>query len=104
MPFLSRPDEIKKADLSSLELLDFGKVGLGSVATTTLVMTNTTAIRTSYSIHVQHFIAAKPPTPPDGMYLVALPFLLTYILYLFNNNLYNTGVVSQDKLSNKPLK
>ncbi|KAK3726413.1 hypothetical protein QZH41_019666, partial [Actinostola sp. cb2023] len=60
------PDEIKKVDLNTPQLLDFGVVCLGDVATTTLVMTNTTAIRARYSIHVQHFTAAKPPTPPDG--------------------------------------
>lgn len=62
-----RPDEIKEASLDDRELLlDFETVALASSPRTTLVITNTSAIRARFSLEMDHFKAAKPPTPPDG--------------------------------------
>ncbi|XP_031565846.1 deleted in lung and esophageal cancer protein 1-like [Actinia tenebrosa] len=62
------PDEIKTAniDSSSTNMIEFGKMFLGEERKATVVMTNTTAIRARFSVHVNHFTAAKPPTPPEG--------------------------------------
>ncbi|XP_048580368.1 deleted in lung and esophageal cancer protein 1 isoform X2 [Nematostella vectensis] len=64
---LRRPDEIKTVDIESTPLLlEFETVPLGEQGKATLVMTNTSAIRARYSLHVEHFKAAKPPSPPEG--------------------------------------
>lgn len=65
---LDRPDEIKEASLDDRELLlDFETVALASCPRTTLVITNTSAIRAHFCIEMDYFKAAKPPTPPDGV-------------------------------------
>ena len=65
--FLFRPEEIKETSLDNRELLlDFETVPLASCPRTTLVLTNTSAIRARFSLEMDHFKAAKPPTPPDG--------------------------------------
>ena len=65
--FLFRPEEIKETSLDNRELLlDFETVPLASCPRTTLVLTNTSAIRARFSLEMDHFNAAKPPTPPDG--------------------------------------
>ena len=65
--FLFRPDEIKETSLDNRELLlDFETVALASCPRTTLVLTNTSAIRARFSLEMDHFKAAKPPTPPLG--------------------------------------
>ena len=62
-----RPDEIKEASLDDRELLlDFETAALASCPRTTLVITNTSAIKARFSLEMDHFKAAKPPTPPDG--------------------------------------
>ena len=67
--FLFRPDEISEASLEDRTLLlDFETVPLASCPRTTLVLTNTSAIKASFSIELDHFKAAKPPTPPEGIY------------------------------------
>ncbi|XP_073236262.1 deleted in lung and esophageal cancer protein 1-like isoform X3 [Porites lutea] len=64
---LERPDEIREASLEDREmLLDFETVPLASCPRTTLVLTNTSAIKATFSIQLDHFKAAKPPTPPEG--------------------------------------
>jgi len=64
---LDRPEEIKETSLDNRELLlDFETVPLASCPRTTLVLTNTSAIRARFSLEMDHFNAAKPPTPPDG--------------------------------------
>ncbi|XP_078378630.1 deleted in lung and esophageal cancer protein 1-like isoform X2 [Oculina patagonica] len=64
---LDRPEEIKETSLDDRELLlDFETVPLASCPRTTLVLTNTSAIRARFSLEMDHFKAAKPPTPPDG--------------------------------------
>lgn len=65
--FLFRPEEIKETSLDNRELLlDFETVPLASCPRATLVLTNTSAIRARFSLEMDHFNAAKPPTPPDG--------------------------------------
>ena len=66
-PFLSRPEEIKQTSLDDRELLlDFETVPLASCPRTTLVLTNTSAIRARFDLELDHFRGRKPPTPPDG--------------------------------------
>lgn len=68
--FLFRPEEIKETSLDDRELLlDFETVPLASCPRTTLVLTNTSAIRARFSLELDNFKAAKPPTPPDGTYI-----------------------------------
>ena len=58
---------MKEASLDDRELLlDFETVALASCPRTTLVITNTSAIRAHFCIEMDYFKAAKPPTPPDG--------------------------------------
>lgn len=58
---------MKEASLDDRELvLDFETVPLASCPRTTLVLTNTSAIRARFDLELDHFRAAKPPTPPSG--------------------------------------
>ena len=71
-PFF-RPEEIKGTSLDDRELLlDFETVTLGSCPHTTLVLTNTSAIRARFSLELEYFRAAKPLSPPDGECTVGL--------------------------------
>lgn len=64
---LERPEEIKETSLDDRDLLlDFETVPLASCPRATLVLTNTSAIRARFSVELNYFRAAKPPTPPDG--------------------------------------
>ncbi|XP_074623643.1 deleted in lung and esophageal cancer protein 1-like isoform X1 [Acropora palmata] len=64
---VERPEEIKETSPDDRQLLlDFGAVPLASCPRTILVLTNTSAIQASFSIEMNYFRAAKPPTPPDG--------------------------------------
>ena len=68
--FPFRPEEIKETSLEDRKLLlDFETVPLASCPRTTLVLTNTSAIRARFSLEMDHFKAAKPPTPPEGEYI-----------------------------------
>ena len=66
-----RPEEIKETSLDDRDLLlDFETVQLASCPRATLVLTNTSAIRARFSVELNYFRAAKPPTPPDGKNVV----------------------------------
>lgn len=65
--YFYRPEEIKETSLDDRQLLlDFEAVPLASCPRTILVLTNTSAIQASFTIEMNYFRAAKPPTPPDG--------------------------------------
>lgn len=46
--------------------LNYGKTCLGETPRALLILTNKTAIATKFSVAVEHFCAARTPTPPTG--------------------------------------
>jgi hypothetical protein len=46
--------------------LNYGKTSLGETPRALLILTNKTAIATKFDIVVEHFSAARTPTPPTG--------------------------------------
>ena len=46
--------------------LNYGKTTIGETPKAVVVLTNKTAIATKYSVTVNHFCAARIPTPPTG--------------------------------------
>ena len=46
--------------------LNYGTTGLGETPKALVILTNKTAIATKFNIAVEHFCAARAPTPPTG--------------------------------------
>lgn len=62
--------------------LDFGKTYIGETPKTLLILKNETAIKTTYSIEVEHFHPGRTPTPPLGIGYVLKPRRAIHEKYL----------------------
>lgn len=47
-------------------VINYGKTNLGETPKAQLILTNKTAIATKFDVAVEHFSAARTPTPPTG--------------------------------------
>ncbi|XP_028403887.1 deleted in lung and esophageal cancer protein 1-like isoform X2 [Dendronephthya gigantea] len=58
-------NNLKSEDENQL-VLNYGKTNLGDTPKALLILTNKTAIATKFDVSVEHFSAARTPTPPTG--------------------------------------
>ena len=63
--YLFHRDNPREADEEHLSL-NYGRTGLGETPKALLILTNKTAIATKFDVAVEHFCAARTPTPPTG--------------------------------------